>query len=78
VYRYVCVALYLRKCPSFISNKSLFYVAELSPPLESYNLEADPALKGALDVISIANEVVDEVVNKLLTEAADKILKEDD
>jgi hypothetical protein len=35
-------------------------------------------LKGALDVIRIANEVVDEAVNRLLNEAADKILKEDD
>jgi hypothetical protein len=29
-------------------------------------------------VIMIANEVVDEAVNSLLNEAADKILKEDD
>jgi hypothetical protein len=35
-------------------------------------------LKGALDVIRIANEVVDEAVNRLLNEATDKILKEDD
>jgi hypothetical protein len=35
-------------------------------------------LKGALDVIRIANEAVDEAVNRLLNEAANKILKEDD
>jgi hypothetical protein len=32
-------------------------------------------LRGALDVIRIANEAVDEAVNRLLTEAADKVLK---
>jgi hypothetical protein len=51
--------------------------AELSPPPEPYDPEADPSLKGALDVIRIANEAVDEVVNKLLNEAADKVLKDD-
>jgi hypothetical protein len=57
----------------------LYYgVAELSPPLEPYDHEADPSLKGALDVIRIANEAIDEVVNCLLNEAADKVLKEDD
>jgi hypothetical protein len=35
-------------------------------------------LKSALDVIRIANEAVDEVVDRLLNEAADKNLKEDD
>jgi hypothetical protein len=58
-----------------VSDKSIFYVAELSPPLEPYDPEVDPALKDALDVIRIANKAVDEAVNKLLTEAADKILK---
>jgi hypothetical protein len=31
----------------------------------------------ALETIKIANEVVDEAVNKLLKEAAEKVLKED-
>jgi hypothetical protein len=35
-------------------------------------------MKGALEVIRIANEVVDEAVNRLLNKAADKVLKEDD
>ena len=43
-----------------------------------YDPETDPALKGALDVIRIANETVDEVVNRLLNEAVDKVLKEYD
>jgi hypothetical protein len=34
-------------------------------------------LKGALEVIRIANEAVDEAVNRLLNEAANKFLKED-
>jgi hypothetical protein len=34
-------------------------------------------MKEALDVMKIANEVVDEVVDGLLHEAAEKILKED-
>jgi hypothetical protein len=34
-------------------------------------------MKEALDVISVANSIVDEVVDKLLNEAAEKILRED-
>jgi hypothetical protein len=49
--------------------------AKLSPPSESYDLKADPSLKEALDIIKIANEVVDKAVNKLLEEAADNVLK---
>ena len=52
--------------------------AELSPPPEPYDPEADPSLKGALDVIRIANEAIDEAINRLLNKAADKDLKEDD
>jgi hypothetical protein len=33
-------------------------------------------LKEALDMIKIANEAVDEAVNKLLNEATEKVLKE--
>jgi hypothetical protein len=52
-------------------------VAKLSPPPELYDPEADPVMKAALETIRIAKEVVDEGVNKLLNEAAEKILKED-
>jgi hypothetical protein len=38
---------------------------------------ADPIMKEALDVMSVANSIVDEVVDRLLNEAAEKILKED-
>jgi hypothetical protein len=34
-------------------------------------------MKEALDVMSVANTIVDEVVDKLLNEAAEKILKKD-
>ena len=34
-------------------------------------------MKEALDVMSVANSIVDEVVDRLLNEAAEKILKED-
>jgi hypothetical protein len=65
---------------SFLASKFTiihFITVGLSPPPEPYNPEADPVMKEALDVIKIANEVVDEVVDRLLYEAAEKILKED-
>jgi hypothetical protein len=34
-------------------------------------------VKEALDIIKIANHAIDEVVDKLLHEAIDKVLKED-
>jgi hypothetical protein len=34
-------------------------------------------MKEALDIVKIANEVVDEAVNRLLNEAAEKVVKED-
>jgi hypothetical protein len=64
----------------FLTSKftiMLFITVSLSPQLEPYILEADPVMKEALDVMKIANEVVDEVVDRLLHEAAEKILKED-
>jgi hypothetical protein len=54
-----------------------FTAAELSPPPEPYDPEADPAMKAALETIRIVEEAVDEAVNKLLNEAAENILKED-
>jgi hypothetical protein len=37
-------------------------------PPEPYNPEADQSLKGALEVIRIANETIDEAVDRLLNE----------
>jgi hypothetical protein len=54
-----------------------FATADLSPPLEPFNPKADPVIKEALDVMEVANTIVDEVVDKLLNEAAERILKED-
>jgi hypothetical protein len=56
-----------------LRTNSLLITTELSPLPEPYNPLADPVMKEALDVMSIANSIVD----KLLNEAAEKILKED-
>jgi hypothetical protein len=50
----------------------------LSPPLEPYNLEANLALKDTLDEIRIPNASIDEVVERFLNKAAERVLKEDD
>jgi hypothetical protein len=55
----------------------LSITAELSPLPKSYNPLADPEMKEALDVMSLANSIIDEVVDKLLNEAAEKILSEE-
>jgi hypothetical protein len=60
-----------------VRTNSLPITAELSPLPEPYNPLADPVMKEALDIISVANYIIDEVVDKLLNEAAEKILKED-
>jgi hypothetical protein len=52
--------------------------AELSPPLEPFDPLADPETKKAIEIINMAEAIVDEVVTKLLTEAAEKVLKEED
>jgi hypothetical protein len=52
-------------------------VAELSPPPEPYNPEADPSVKEVLDIIKIANDANDEAVDMLLNGATDKVLRED-
>jgi hypothetical protein len=55
----------------------LFIAVDLSTPPEPYNPEVDPNMKEALDVMKVANEVVDKVIDMLLHEAAERILKED-
>jgi hypothetical protein len=54
-----------------------FIAAGLSPPPEPYKPEADTVMKEALDIMKVANKVIDEVVDRLLHEAAKKVLKED-
>jgi hypothetical protein len=51
--------------------------AELSPLPKTYNPLADSVIKEAPDIMSIANPIIDEVVDKLLNKATKKILKED-
>jgi hypothetical protein len=50
--------------------------AELSPPPEPFDPLADLEMKKAIEIINIAESIVDEVVNKLLNEVAEKVLKE--
>jgi hypothetical protein len=53
-------------------------VAELSPPPEPFNPLADPETKKAIEIINMAEAIVDEVVTKLLIEAAEKVLKKEE
>jgi hypothetical protein len=52
-------------------------VAELSPPPEPFDPLADPEMKKAMEIINMAESIINEVVNKLLNEVAEKVLKED-
>jgi hypothetical protein len=51
--------------------------AELSPPPELYDPLADLEMKEALDIISISYSIIDKVVDKLLNEVAEKVLREE-
>jgi hypothetical protein len=51
--------------------------AELSPPPEPYDPLADPEMKEALEIINMANSIIDEIVDKLLNEVAEKVLREE-
>jgi hypothetical protein len=65
-------------CPvRSLTVKALSIVAELSPPLEPFDPLTGPETKKALEIINMAEYIVEEVVNKLLNEVAEKILKED-
>jgi hypothetical protein len=61
----------------WLRTNGLPTTAELSPLPEPYNPLADPVMKEALDIMSIANSIIDEVVDNLLNKATEKILKED-
>jgi hypothetical protein len=52
--------------------------AELSPPPEPFDPLADPEIKKEIEIINMAEAIVDEVVTKLLTEVAEKVLKEEE
>jgi hypothetical protein len=55
-----------------------FNADELSPPPEPFNPLADPETKKAIEIINMAEAIVDEVVTKLLTEATENVLKEEE
>jgi hypothetical protein len=60
------------------SDQSIFPTsAELSPPPEPYDPQADPEMKESLDIINMAESIVDEVVDKLLNKIAEKVLREE-
>ena len=63
----------------FVTSNWLIFstVAELSPPPEPFDPLADPEMKEAIDIINVAESIVDEVVNKFLNDVAEKVLKED-
>jgi hypothetical protein len=61
----------------WLRTNSLPITAELSSLPEPYNPLADPEMKEALDVMSFVNSIIDEVVDKLLNEATEKILREE-
>jgi hypothetical protein len=51
--------------------------AELSPPPEPFESLVDPEAKESAEIISMAETIMDEAFTQLLTEVADKVLKED-
>jgi hypothetical protein len=61
----------------WLRTNNLLTTAELSLLPEPYDPQVDPVMKEALDVMSVANTIIDGVVDRLLNEAAEKILKED-
>jgi hypothetical protein len=61
----------------WLRTNSLPTATELSPLTEPYDPLADPEMKEALDIIGITNSIIDEVADKLLNEAAEKILREE-
>jgi hypothetical protein len=61
----------------WLRTDNLSITDELSPLPEPYNPLADPEMKEALDVMSLVNSIIDEVVDKLSNKATEKILREE-
>jgi hypothetical protein len=51
--------------------------AELSPPPEPFESLIKQEAKESTEIVSMAESILDEVITQLLTEAADKVLKEE-
>jgi hypothetical protein len=52
--------------------------AELPPPPEPFDPLVDPETKKSIEIINMAEAIVDEVFTKLLTKAAEEVLKEEE
>jgi hypothetical protein len=52
--------------------------AKLSPSPEPFESLADLEAKESTEIINMAETIIDEVVIQLLTEAVDKVLKEEE
>jgi hypothetical protein len=56
----------------------MFYItAELSPPLEPFESLVDPEAEKEDEITKMAKAIMDEVVTRLLNEAAEAVLKEE-
>jgi hypothetical protein len=77
--RIVIVSWHLTSAFVLVTSNWLIFstTAELSRPPEPFDPLADPETKKAIEIINIAKSIVDEVVNKLLNEIAETVLKED-
>jgi hypothetical protein len=65
-------------CNFLISNLfTLCNTAALSPPLEPAKPSADPHMKGDDEIRKMAEAIMDKVVDQLLNEAAEVVLRED-
>jgi hypothetical protein len=73
------VSRHLASASVFVTLNWLIFstIAELSPSPEPFDPLADPETKKAIEIINMAESIVDEVVDKLLNEVAEKVLKED-
>jgi hypothetical protein len=55
----------------------MFYIAaELSPPPEPFESQADPGAKKEDEITKMAKAIMDKVVFQLLNKAAEVVLKE--
>jgi hypothetical protein len=56
----------------------MFYIsAELSPPPEPFESQAEPEAKNEDEIIKMAEAIMDKVVTQLLNEAVEVVLKEE-
>jgi hypothetical protein len=56
----------------------LSFATELPPPPEPFDPLADPETKKVIEIINIAESIIDEVVDKLLNKVAEKVLNEEE